>query len=181
MVRVERLENAGAELRDSASRRVDPRAAVRRVRRVRRRVGDRRRAVHARAGHAVQLVARAHARRTHESLGPDLAALRSGRFPAQVARRARRRLADQLRRRQAVLRQRRSLHRAVRIERRAPQRAGRHLHAAAQAAVSRAVGEEGVGQAEHHLHSGAAVDHHPAAERAAWPVTTAASAIAAAR
>ena len=122
LVRVERLEDAGAELRDAASRRVDPRPAVRRVRRVRRRLGDRRRAVHARAGHAVQLVARAHARRPHESLGTHLAPLRAGRLPRQDARRPRRRLADQLRRRQAVLRQRRSVHRPVRIERRSAQR-----------------------------------------------------------
>ena len=46
-VRVERFEDAGA-LRDAASRRVDQRRTVRRVRRVRRRLGDRRRAVHPR-------------------------------------------------------------------------------------------------------------------------------------
>ena len=34
-----------------------------------------------------------------------------------------------------------------------PQRAGRHLPAAAAAALLRAAGEEGVRQAEHHLHS----------------------------
>ena len=58
---------------------------------------------------------------------------------------------------------------------------GRHLHAAAEAALLRAAREEGVGQAEHHVHSGAAVDHHEAAATADRRVTTAASAIAAAR
>ena len=51
------------------------------------------------------------------------------------------------------------------MQRRAAQPSGRHLPTAAQAALSRAAGEEGVGQAQHHLHSGAAVDHHQAVER----------------
>ena len=52
-----------------------PDQAVRRVRRLHRRLGDRGRAVHAGAGLAVRLVSRAHARRPHQSLGPHLAAL----------------------------------------------------------------------------------------------------------
>ena len=57
-----------------------------------------------RAGQRLRLVPLAHARRPHQSLGPHLAALRPGRLPAQEPRRPRRRLADHLRRPQAVLR-----------------------------------------------------------------------------
>ncbi len=46
----------------------------------------------------LRLVPHAHARRPHQSLGPHLAALRSRRLPAPEPRRARRRLADHLRR-----------------------------------------------------------------------------------
>ena len=55
------------------------------------------------------------------------------------------------------------------------------FHAAAEAALLRAAGEEGVGQAQHHVHSGAALGHHQAAATAGRRATTAASAIAAAR
>ena len=58
----------------------------------------------------------AHARRPHEPLGPHLAALRPRRLPAQEPRRPRRRLADHLRRPQAVLRQARSADRHLRDE-----------------------------------------------------------------
>ena len=57
-------------------------------------LGDRRRAVHEGRGHQVRLVARAHARRAHQSLGAHLAALRARRLQAQEHRRPRRRLAD---------------------------------------------------------------------------------------
>ena len=50
-----------------------------------RRLGDRRRAVHQGARAPVRLVARPHARRPHESLGPHLAPLRPRRFPRQDA------------------------------------------------------------------------------------------------
>ena len=89
----------------AAPRRGDAGAAVRRVRRGARRLGTRRRAVHVGAGQPVRLVARAHARRPHQPLGAHLAALRPRRLPPQEPRRPRRRLADHLRRRQAVLRQ----------------------------------------------------------------------------
>ena len=118
-------------------------------------------------GHAVQLVARAHARRAHESLGAHLAPLRPGRFPRQEHRRPRRRLADRLRRRQAVLRQHRSVHRPVRHRTKGCAITRTASSAAAEAALLRAARQEGVGQAEHHVHSGAAVDHHEAAARPA--------------
>ena len=66
----------------------------------------------------VQVVARAHARRPHESLGPHLAAQRPVRFQAALARRTRLRLADQLRGPRAVLRQGRDAHRRLRQQRR---------------------------------------------------------------
>ena len=56
--------------------------AVRRVRRLHRRLGDRRRALHGRHGR-VALVPRPHARRPHQPLGPHLAALRPRRLPRQ--------------------------------------------------------------------------------------------------
>ena len=80
------------------------------------RLDARRRALHVRARRSVRLVPHAHARRPHQSLGPHFAALRAGRLPAQEPRRPRRRLADQLRRPQALLRQHRSIHRPLRIE-----------------------------------------------------------------
>ena len=123
-------------------------ATVRRVRRLHRRLGDRRRAVHARAGHEVRLVARPHARRPHEPLGAHLAPLRSRRLPRQEPRRARRRLADRLRRRRAVLRQGRPADRRLRQQRRTPQPSRRQLPPAAQAALLRAAGQEGVRQAQ---------------------------------
>ena len=55
--------------------------------------------------------------------------------------------------------QHRSVHRPVRQQRRAAQSSRRHLHAAAQAALSRAARQESVGQAEHHVHPSASVDH----------------------
>ena len=99
--------DAASQLRVAAARRRDARAPVRRVRRVRRRMGDRGRAVHRAPGHRVRLVARAHARRPHEPLGTHLAALRPRRLQGKEHRRPRRRLADRLRRRHAVLRPRR--------------------------------------------------------------------------
>ena len=52
-------------------------AAVRRVRRLHRRLGHRGRAVHGCEGRGVPVVPGAHARRAHQPLGPHLAALRS--------------------------------------------------------------------------------------------------------
>jgi choline dehydrogenase-like flavoprotein len=43
----------------------------------------------------------------------------------------------------------------------------RHLHAAAQAALPRALGQESIGQAEHHMHSGAFVRDDEGAARQA--------------
>ena len=140
-------------VRLAAARRGDADQAVRRVRRLRRRLGDRRRAVHAGAGIAVRLVARPHARRPHQSLGAHLAALRPGRLQAAQPRRPRRRLADRLRRHQAVLRQARSPRRHLRQRCEGiAQRAGRHLPAAAEAALLRAADQAGGRQAEDHVH-----------------------------
>ena len=75
-----------------------------RIRCLHRRLEHRRRAIHHGARHAVRVVARPHAGRPHQSLGPHLAALRTARLPAQDARRPGRRLAHRLRRPQALLR-----------------------------------------------------------------------------
>ena len=83
----------------------------------RRRLGGSGRALHQRLGRPgaeVRLVARAHVRRAHQSLGPHLPAQRSLRLQAAHARRPRLRLADELRRSRAVLRQGRDAHRRVR-------------------------------------------------------------------
>ena len=61
------------------------------------------------------------------------------------------------------------------------ERAGRHLPAAAEAALLRAADQAGVRQAEHPLHPVAAVDPHASRSTAARRATTAASAAAAAR
>ena len=82
---VDGLEDVHVALRHAAARRRDPDPAVRRVRRRVRRLDDRRRAVHAGARHDVRLVPLAHARRPHQPLGADFAALRSGRLPAARA------------------------------------------------------------------------------------------------
>ena len=73
------------------------------------------------AGHDVRLVARPHARRTHQSLGAHLAALRARRLQGEDQRRARRRLADRLRRHRAVLRPGRRAGRHLRQRRRSSQ------------------------------------------------------------
>ena len=72
-----------------------------------------------------------------------------GRLPPQEPRRPRRRLADHLRRHQAVLRRGRQAGRHLRRQPRAalPQRAGRHLPAAAAAALLRAADQAGVREA----------------------------------
>ena len=71
-------------------------------------------------------------------------------FQRQDARRPRRRLADHLRRPQAVLRQDRSAHRHLRRSARDAERARRHLPAAAQAALLRAADQAGVRATEYH-------------------------------
>ena len=90
-----------------------------------------------------------------------------GRFQAAQPRRHRRRLADHLRRDQAVLRQARSAGRDLRIDGRDCERAGRDLPAAAEAALLRAADQAGRRHAEHHLHSESPVDPDAAAERPA--------------
>ena len=116
--------------RFAAARRGDAGQAVRRIRRLHRRLGHRGRAVHAGAGLAVRLVPRPDARRPHQPLGPHLAADGPGRFQAPQPGRSRRRLADYLRRHQAVLRQARSPGRDLRID-------GRHLRTSRTACFSR--------------------------------------------
>src|SRR4051812_36354527 len=82
-----------------------------------RRRADRRRAVHDRPRFEVRLVARPHARRPDQPLGPDLAAVRALRLHPQEPRRTRRRLADHVRRREAVVRRGRQADRHLRERR----------------------------------------------------------------
>ena len=112
----------------------DDGAAVRRVRCLHRRVGDRGRAVLAGAGHDVQLVAGTDGGRAHQSLGTHLAPVRARRLPPRRPGRALAQLADRLRRHQSLLRPARPAGRTLRQQRRAAQPARRHLHAAAAAA-----------------------------------------------
>ncbi len=142
------------------------RTPLRRVRRLHRRLGHRRRALHAGRGHDVRLVSRAHARRPHQSLGPDLAALRPRRLQGQVTRRSWRRLADFVRRHGALLRQSRRPHRRVRIERGAAQSPRWKLPPRAASALPRTAREGGVGQAQRDVHSVATFDSH---EAHSWP------------
>ena len=161
------LEDVRVVLRHAAARRRHPVAPVRRVRCRPRRLDARRRAIHASARPELRLVPDPHARRTHEPLGAHLAALRSVRLQAQEPRRPRRRLADRLRRSEAVLRQGRSSGRHLRHDRESAERTGRHLPAAAEAALLRAADQGGVGAPEHSGHPLAAVDPHAAAQRPA--------------
>ena len=87
------------------------------------------------------------------------------RLPAQDARRARRRLADYVRRHEAVLRQGRPADRHLRLDGEPAERAERHLPAAAEAALLRAADQGGEREAEHPGHPVAAVDPDPAAQR----------------
>ena len=73
-------------------------------------------------------------------------------FRAAQPRRPRRRLADHLRRSEAVLRHGRHARRHLRIEGRAAERPGRHLSAAAAAALLRAADQEASREAEDPLH-----------------------------
>ncbi len=97
----ERLEDAGVAVRLAAPGRRDAGPAVRRVRRQPGRLDARRRALHDGRHRPVLLVPEPDAGRPHQSLGPDLAALRSRRLPPEEPRRPRRRLADHLRRPEA--------------------------------------------------------------------------------
>src|SRR5204862_1025878 len=115
----------------------------------------------------LRLVPLADARRPDQSLGAHLAALRSGRLPAQEPRRARRRLADYLRRHQAVLRRGRQIRRYFRQQPRSAlsQRARRLLPAAAAAALLRTPDKEGIREAEHSVRAVAAVEPDQADQR----------------
>ena len=97
----------------------------------------------------LRLVARAHARRAHQSLGPLLVAQRSLRLQAAQPRRARIRLADLLRGPRAVLRQGRDADRRLRRERRTGEHAelaaglpAAAAEAARQRSADRAAGED---------------------------------------
>ena len=162
---VERVVHVQVDVRLAAARRGDGEAAVRRVRRGVRRVDARRRALHQRHGQPVRLVPVAHARRPHQSLGADLAALRPRRLPPEEPRRSRRRLADHLRGHEAVLRSRRLARRHLRQQRGPAERSRRRVPAAAQAALLRAAHQAGRRPAEDHVHRQPVVDPHAAAER----------------
>src|SRR6185312_12623371 len=77
----------------------------------------------------------------------------------------RRRLADQLRRSETLLRSRRSPDRSFRQRRGPAQQSGRDFSAAARAALLRAADQASRGQAARHVYSGPAVHSHAAAER----------------
>ena len=116
----------------------------------RRRLGRTRRAVHQRirrSGAKVRLVAIAHAGRAHQPLGPHFPAQRPLRFQAALARRTRLRLADELRRPRAVLRQGRNADRRLRRQRgprEHAQLAGGRVAAAAKAARQRSADRSSV-------------------------------------
>ncbi len=125
---------------------------------------------------ALLVVARAHARRTHESLGPHFTAQRPVRFQAALARRARLRLADRLRRRRAVLRQSGNADRRVRRQR----RHGEHAEllaglpaAAAEAARGRAADPQAREEARRPGHRCASRRAHAAARSQASAATAA--------
>ena len=90
-------------------------------------------------------------------------------FRRPQPRRPRRRLADRLRRHQAVLRQARSSGRHLRIDGRHPERTRRRVSAAAQAALLRAADQTGGRQAAHHVHPVTPVDSHAGRSTAAPP------------
>src|SRR5579859_5163518 len=112
------------------------------------------------------MVSFAHRRRAHESLGPHRAALCAGGFSVEEPRRARRRLADFVRRHRAVLRQGGIVHRRFWIARKRFERAERRVSAAAEAALPRTAGEASLRQTEYYMHSGAARSADEAAQRA---------------
>ena len=151
----------------AAARGRPPRPPLRRVRRLPRRLGHRGRALHGRGGRELPLVPRPHARRAHQPLGPHLAALRALGLQGPEPRRAGRRLADLLRRHQAVLRQAGRAGGPLRQQRGTAQRPRRHLPAPARAALPRAADEEGLRRAGRALHPLAAVHPHPPAQRPA--------------
>ena len=101
-------------------------------------------------------------------------------FKPKIDRRPRLRLADQLRRHGAVLRQGRALHRRDRHAGRHPQRAGRHLQPAGAAAGARRPGPALVREARHPRGRRRARRSRPWRATAGRRATTAASAAAAA-
>ena len=165
MESVERVVHAPVDVRLAAPRRGDGEAAVRRVRRRVWRLDARRRALHQRDGQPVRLVPLAHARRPHQPLGTDLAALRPRRLPQEEPRRSRRRLADHLRGHEALLRSRGLARRHLRQQGGSAERSRRRLPAAAQAALLRAAHQAGRRPAQDHVHRQPAVDPHAAAQR----------------
>ena len=110
--------------------------------------------------HALRLGARARARRQDELLGPRRAALRADAVQGGEPRRLRRRLADRLQRRRAVLRQGRRAARLLGHEGRPRSGAGRHLPAADQAQLRRGVVQARDREDGPALHSGPRRRHH---------------------
>ena len=113
----------------------------------------------------VHVVPRPHAGRPHQPLGPHLAALRALGLQGQEPRRPGRRLADRLRRHQALLRPPRPDGRDLRLERGDRERARRDLPAAAEAALLRARDPEGLQGARDPGDPVAALDPHAAPRR----------------
>src|SRR5579864_3385268 len=129
-------------------------------------LGHRGGTVHFGTGSKLSVVSVAHCWRTHESLGPHRAAIRSGRFSLLYTGFAGRGLADQLRRFGAVLRQSGRVHRCFRDEGKCIERAGRSVSAATEAAMHGTDCQEGLRQTEHYLHTLAAGDSYAFGERA---------------
>ena len=150
VVRVEGLRRCSTRPYASPRRGAcDAQTALRRVRRLRSAAGTSTASRTPSApGTQLRLVARAHARRPHQPLGPHLAALRPRRLQAaraatDSATTGRSRYDDVA----PYYDQRRRADRRVRQQRRAAQRARRHLPAAAEAALLRAARQEGARQA----------------------------------
>ena len=137
--------------------------------------------VHRRARERLLLVPLADPRRPHESLRSHHAALRRLRLQATLARRPRLRLADQLRRSRAVLRQGGDLHRRDRHRREDSQRARRDLSRPRRRFASHdTLVQRSCAKLDIRAVARAPGRHHVAEKRPSRRATTAASAAAAA-
>ena len=170
------------ELRLAAARQGPPRPAVRRVRRLHRRLGHRGRALHRRAAAASSCGSAAACSAAARTTG---AASRCASGPGTSRRRSRDGLGDDWPIGYDDIKpyydQPRPAGRHLRLERGHRERARRHLPAAAEAALLRARDPEGLQGARHPGDPVAAVDPDAGRTAAAPPATTAASAAAAAR
>ncbi len=153
-------------LSSAAARRFHRRQAVRILRRFHRRMASERRALHQRAGNQLPVVAVAYARRTHQPLGTHLPAHGSLRLQAVYPRRPGLRLAVQLRRPRAVLRQSGGNDRRVWIDGKHRERARRQVSSPSQTSLHRVVHSTRLPQVKHSLRVVAAFDYHQVHQ---WP------------